>query len=60
MKKKLNDSTAIYKYYKTHPRDRFELWIDLHNHKFELVRTIASLLAFIIQTLTLLRVFGKI
>lgn len=39
-------------------RDRFELWVDQHNHKFELVRTLTSVLGLIVSSIVLLRVFG--
>lgn len=40
-------------------RDRFELWVDKHNHKFELVRTLTSVLGLIISSIILLKVFSK-
>jgi len=46
----------LYKQFKNKPRDTWELWIDLHNHKFELVRTIASLLAVTLNFIVLLKV----
>jgi len=39
-------------------RDSFELWVDKHNHKFELVRTLTSILGLIVSSIVLLRVFG--
>lgn len=42
------------------PRDRFELVLDLHNHKLELVRTVANVLNVCLQIFILLRVFGKL
>lgn len=39
-------------------RDSFELWVDKHNHKFELVRTLTSVLGLIVSSVVLLRVFG--
>jgi hypothetical protein len=39
-------------------RDSFELWVDKHNHKFELVRTLTSVLGLIVSSIVLLRVFG--
>lgn len=39
-------------------RDSFELWVDQHNHKFELVRTLTSVLGLIVSSIVLLRVFG--
>lgn len=41
-------------------RDTFELWVDQHNHKFELVRTLTSVLGLIVSSIVLLRVFGLI
>lgn len=41
-------------------RDSFELWVDKHNHKFELVRTLTSILGLIVSSIVLLRVFGLI
>ena len=39
-------------------RDSFELWVDRHNHKFELIRTLTSVLGLIVSYIVLLRVFG--
>jgi len=39
-------------------RDSFELWVDQHNHKFELVRTLTSVLGLIVSSIVLLKVFG--
>lgn len=39
-------------------RDEFELWVDQHNHKFELVRTLTSVLGLIVSSVVLLKVFG--
>lgn len=39
-------------------RDSFELWVDKHNHKFELVRTLTSILGLVVSSIVLLRVFG--
>jgi hypothetical protein len=41
-------------------RDSFELWVDKHNHKFELVRTLTSVFGLIVSSIVLLRVFGLI
>lgn len=49
-----------YRKFRNMPRSRFELWLDLHNHKLELVRTLASMFALIINAVVLLKVFGKI
>lgn len=40
-------------------RDGFELWVDKHNHKFELVRTLTSVFGLIISSIILLKVFSK-
>lgn len=39
-------------------RDNFEVWVDYHNHKMELIRTITSIISLIVSTVVLLRVFG--
>ena len=39
-------------------RDRAELWIDKHNHKMELLRTITGLAGLMMSTVIMLRVFG--
>lgn len=39
-------------------RDSFELWVDKHNHKFELIRTLTSVLGLIISSIILYRVFS--
>jgi hypothetical protein len=41
-------------------RDKFELWLDKHNHEMELLRTVASTLAAIMGVLVFLKVFGII
>jgi len=38
-------------------RDSFELWVDKHNHKFELIRTLTSVLGLVISSIILYRVF---
>lgn len=40
-------------------RDNFELWVDKHNHKFELIRTLTSVIGLIISSIILLKVFSK-
>ena len=40
-------------------RDGFELWVDKHNHKFELIRTITSVAGLIISSIILMKVFQK-
>lgn len=39
-------------------RDGFEIWVDKHNHKMELVRTLTSVLGLIVSSIVLMRVFG--
>jgi len=39
-------------------RDQIELWVDLHNHKMELIRTVTSIVSLMVSTVVLLRVFG--
>jgi hypothetical protein len=39
-------------------RDNIELWVDYHNHKMELIRTITSIFGLIVSSIVLLRVFG--
>lgn len=41
-------------------RDKFELWVDQHNHKFELIRTLTSVLGLIISSIIMIKVFGII
>lgn len=41
-------------------RDSFELWVDRHNHKFELVRTLTSIIGLIMSSVIMLKVFGCI
>jgi len=38
-------------------RDGLEIWVDRHNHKMELVRTVTSILGLIVSSVVLLRVF---
>lgn len=39
-------------------RDPFEIWVDHHNHKLEIIRTCSSLLGATLSSLVLLKVFG--
>lgn len=39
-------------------RGWFEKWLDRHNHKMELVRTVFSFLAFAAGALVLMKLFG--
>ena len=43
-----------------HERDKFELWLDKHNHKLELLRTIGNLIGGIAGGLAILRIIGLI
>jgi len=39
-------------------RDPFEIWVDHHNHKLEIIRTISSLVGASASSIVLLKVFG--
>ena len=39
-------------------RDEFEIWVDKHNHKMELIRTFTSIMGLIVSSVVLLKVFG--
>lgn len=39
-------------------RDEFEIWVDRHNHKMELVRTVTSIVNIVLSSVVLLKVFG--
>jgi hypothetical protein len=39
-------------------RDSFEIWVDHHNHKLEIIRTCSSLIGASVSSLVLLKVFG--
>lgn len=41
-------------------RDAFEIWVDRHNHKMELVRTLTSVMGLIVSSIVMLKVFGLI
>jgi len=41
-------------------RDGFELWVDKHNHKFELIRTVTSIVGLIMSSIIMLKVFSVI
>ena len=43
---------------KKQPRGEFEMWLDKHNHKFELIRTIGSSIAGIAGTVAILKILG--
>lgn len=50
----------LYKHFSKQKRDWLEAFCDLHNRKFELIRTLAGCLAMTINLIVLLKVFGKI
>jgi len=39
-------------------RDPFEIWVDHHNHKLEIIRTCSSLIGAIVSSIVMLKVFG--
>ena len=39
-------------------RDSVELWVDRHNHKLELVRTLNGFIGIILSSIIMLKVFG--
>jgi hypothetical protein len=41
-------------------RDNFEIWVDRHNHKMELVRTLTSVMGLVVSSIVMLKVFGLI
>lgn len=41
-------------------RDSMEIWIDKHNHKLELLRTVAGCLGVLLTFCVFLKVFGVI
>lgn len=41
-------------------RDPFEIWVDHHNHKLEIIRTCSSLVGATASSVVLLKVFGII
>ena len=41
-------------------RDSFEIWVDKHNHKLEMVRTITGIIGIILSCIIILKVFNKI
>lgn len=41
-------------------RDGFEIWVDRHNHKMELIRTLTSLMGLIVSSIVMLKVFSLI
>jgi len=43
---------------KKQPRGNFEIWLDCHNHKLELIRTIGNTMAGIAGAIAILKVIG--
>jgi ABC-type lipoprotein release transport system permease subunit len=41
-------------------RDPFEIWVDHHNHKLEVIRTTSSFIGMIVSCIIMLKVFGII
>jgi len=41
-------------------RDSFELWVDHHNHKMEVIRTLTGLVGVLLSCIIMLKVFGVI
>ena len=41
-------------------RDPFEIWVDHHNHKLEVIRTCSSFIGMIVSCIIMLKVFGII
>jgi len=41
-------------------RDSFELWVDHHNHKMEVIRTLTGLVGVILSCIIMLKVFRVI
>jgi len=41
-------------------RDPFEIWIDHHNHKLEVIRTLGNMVSAILGICVFLKVFGVI
>lgn len=39
-------------------RDPFEIWVDHHNHKLEIIRTLSGLVGATASSIVLLKVFG--
>ncbi|NBW11402.1 MAG: hypothetical protein EBR82_25555 [Caulobacteraceae bacterium] len=38
-------------------RDKFEIWVDKHNHKMELIRTITGFIGIIMSGIIMLKIF---
>ena len=43
---------------KKQPRGKVEIWLDCHNHKLELIRTIGNIVAGVAGSLAILKVLG--
>lgn len=41
-------------------RDSFELWVDHHNHKMEVIRTLTGIVGVILSCIIMLKVFGVV
>lgn len=41
-------------------RDSFEIWVDHHNHKLEIIRTLSSLIGALASSIVLLKIFGAL
>lgn len=41
-------------------RDSFEIWVDHHNHKLEIIRTISGLIGAAASSIVLLKIFNLI
>jgi len=41
-------------------RDKIEIWVDKHNHKMELVRTLTSIVGVVLSCIIMLKVFRVI
>jgi len=41
-------------------RDNIEIWVDKHNHKMELVRTLTSIVGVVLSCIIMLKVFRVI
>lgn len=59
-KNKFKSNKEFYNYYKNLPRDKWELIIDRHNHKLELVRTVGNIFSGLGGLLAILRIFNII
>jgi hypothetical protein len=56
--KKLSKKQLKKLMHKNKLRSDFEVWLDFHNHKMELIRTISSFTGFIISICIAAKVFG--